>query len=266
MYAGTVLNNNGTGTATMNNTWAFSSGATFNNNGTFTFQSDCAVFYDNGGAGPAFNNNVGATLRRNTSSGQVTFRGDYGGVSFNNSGTLDLQTGLLQVDSAFTINPTSNIKLGIKGTTPGTEVAQLNFGRNAGFNGSMNVVLTNNYSPTLGNSYVVMNYPSKSGTFTTPSLPALGNGLAWKINYSDTQLMIEVVQAHMLAKPVKQVDGTYSISFSGPAVTSIQFQVSTNLVDWETLQTVNSFSGTQNFIDADSMNFPLRFYRVQITP
>ncbi len=266
MYAGTVLNNNGTGTATMNNTWVLSSGATFNNNGTFTFQSDCAVSYDNGGAGPTFNNNVGATLRRNTSAGQVMFRGDYGGVSFNNSGTLDLQTGLLQVDSAFTINPTSNIKLGIKGITPGTEVAQLNFGRNAGFNGSLNVVLTNNYSPTLGSSYVVMNYPSKSGTFTTPSLPALSNGLAWKINYNDTQLVVEVVQAHMLAKPVKQVDGTYSISFSGPAVTSIQFQVSTNLVDWETLQTVNSFSGTQNFIDADAMNYPRRFYRVQITP
>ena len=266
LYAGSVLNNNGTGTATLNNLWVLSSGATFNNNGLFTFQSDFSVYYDNNGAAPVFNNNVGGTMRRNTSTGPMRFHGDYGGVPFNNSGTLDLQTGLLQVESAFTINPTSNIKLGIKGTTPGTEVAQLNFTRNAGFNGSFNVVLTNNYSPTLGSSYVVMNYPSKSGTFTTPSLPALGSGLAWKVNYSDTQLTVQVVQAHTLANPVKQGDGTYSISFSGPAVTSIQFQVSTNLVDWETLQTVNSFSGTQNFIDADALNYPHRFYRVQITP
>ncbi|MCD6052513.1 MAG: hypothetical protein K0Q55_3931, partial [Verrucomicrobia bacterium] len=266
LYGGATLNNNGTALATLANTLVFSSSATFNNNGLFILQSDFNFLYDNGGSRPSFNNNVGGTIRRNTSTGEVKFLGDYGGILFQNSGTLDLQSGALRLDSLATINSTSSIKFALKGTAPGTEAPQLNFGGGITFNGALSVALTNNYSPLLGATYVLMNHAGSTGTFTTPALPSLNNNLAWKASYTGTQLILKVVQTYSLTTPAKQGDGTYAISFSGPAAASIQFQVSTDLVSWETIQSVDNFSGTQAFIDADAQQYQKRFYRILIIP
>ena len=93
---GRTLSNPSGKTATMSNSsyLYFSSGAIFNNGGTFLAQvtQDGYGFFDNGGGG-TFNNS--GTFTRNTGTGSFPVS-----IVFNNTGTTNVQSGTLNLQSA----------------------------------------------------------------------------------------------------------------------------------------------------------------------
>ena len=55
-----------------------------------------------------------------------------------------------------------------------------------------NVNLINSFSPLLAQTFDVVTFASRTGTFGTVNLPALGGGLALQPNYLATSLQLEV--------------------------------------------------------------------------
>ncbi len=81
-------------------------GSIFQNDGVLTVQNDSSFSNNAVGAGsynvPAFVNN--GTLRKNTATGTTAFIPDNGGVTFNQNGTIDVESGVLSSQSQFNVN------------------------------------------------------------------------------------------------------------------------------------------------------------------
>jgi hypothetical protein len=94
-FNGGTVNNAGPATWTDSGRIAGYYGGTFNNQatGVFEAQNDSSFFNSSGGA-PTFNNNAGATFRKSAGSGTTTMGGP-----FNNSGTVDVRSGMLTLST-----------------------------------------------------------------------------------------------------------------------------------------------------------------------
>src|ERR1017187_5700941 len=69
-------------------------GSVFNNTGSFVAQNDALFFYDSSaGAQPVFNN--GGSFTKTNSTGTTDFNATYGGMAFNNNGSVNVRSGNL---------------------------------------------------------------------------------------------------------------------------------------------------------------------------
>ena len=59
-------------------------------------------------------------------------------------------------------------------------------------------------------------------------------------------------------------DGSFQFGFSIPGALEATVMGSTNLLDWEVLQTVPLTNGSAVFTDDTATNFPSRFYRLRV--
>ncbi|MDQ3815784.1 MAG: CehA/McbA family metallohydrolase, partial [Armatimonadota bacterium] len=129
-----TLNNAGTATVTGTGPVYFyreASGATylgtFNNSGTCTVQSDTAFDIHPNWGGTAIFNNSG-TLTKSASTGTTYFGGYHSStaLAFNNSGTVNANSGTLSLTSGGTSNGTFNANSGATLICSGTLAARLN--------------------------------------------------------------------------------------------------------------------------------------------
>ncbi len=73
--------------------------------------------------------------------------------------------------------PTLQIELA--GTTPGTQYDQLHVTGQLSLGGELQVVTLPGFTPSLGNSFDIMDWGTLSGKFSELSLPSLSTGLSW---------------------------------------------------------------------------------------
>ncbi len=195
-----------------------------------------------------------------------TFRqlaGTFSVPSFTNMGAVQAVSGLLNVASNFFSGTNSSYQITVDGTTPGTGFHQLN-AQNLTLNGSLQVVLTNGFSPAIGNSFAVMT-GSRSGSFFSSTLPSPQNNLMWHVQYLPMLVALEVAQRGALTD-MGFVNGAFQFSFNDFASGSYDIQASSNLIDWTTIETNYPFSGSVTVTDTNSAEFPHRFYRARIFP
>ncbi|MEJ0091079.1 MAG: hypothetical protein WDM80_15220 [Limisphaerales bacterium] len=164
LYLG-AINNAGPVLWTGSGNVAWSFGSTFQNGGSFTVQND-ALFYNDatyngyGYPQPVFINN-GNVIKTN-STGTTYLPPDYGGVAFNNNGTVNVQSGILALggggasaNDSFTVAAGSMIDL-----TNGAFFFSGNQTLNgAGTNRVSGAVVTFNYSTNTlggGNTFAIM--------------------------------------------------------------------------------------------------------------
>lgn len=69
----------------------------FRNEGTFEMQNDSSFYYYNNGVYPVGRFVNTGTLRKTSATGATTFRPDYGGWAFLNTGLIDIQSGTLDL-------------------------------------------------------------------------------------------------------------------------------------------------------------------------
>ena len=266
-----AITSSGPGTWTGTGHVLFGFGSAFTNNGTFTIQNDS--FVDNDGSyngydypSPLFVNN--GSVIKNTTTGTTAFSVGlgYGGVAFNNNGIVDLRTGTLAINGSYILSGSPQLKLVLGGVNPGTQFSQETFAGPAALGGTLSVTLANGFSPTNGQSFAVVTYGSESGQFASQQLPALPSGLAWQITYGATAVTLNVVRATVITDATRLANGHFQFSLSGPSATSALIQASTNLVNWTSLQTNTPFSGLLLFDDAQTVGYPVRFYRVLLLP
>src|ERR1035438_1820636 len=97
----------------------------------------------------------------------TVFPPDSGGVTLNNNGLVDLQTGSLAINGGYTLSGSPQLKLALGGVNPGTQFSQETFAGAATLGGILSVTLTNGFMPTNGQSFAVVTYGSESGQFAS---------------------------------------------------------------------------------------------------
>ena len=163
------------------------------NSGVWDAQGDLTLNGDVGYLGTFFNN-LG-TFRKSAGTGNTILTG---GVTFNNTGKLDAQSGNLALQGAYTLANGTQMSFGLGGSAGNGSIS---LSGAASFAGSLSVNLNSFYWPAAGSSFNLLNYTAESGVlFTNTTLPAPGY-LAWQTNYNPTALTLTVVARSTNAAP-----------------------------------------------------------------
>jgi hypothetical protein len=112
-----------------------------------------------------------------------------------NSGTLTPgnPAEVLNVSGSYAQLVTGVLNIHIGGSTPGTEFSQVKTTDGAGLDGTLNLILLNGYEPNLGDTFLIMTYPSATGRFATINGLDIGNGKRFDLSYGATGLTLTVV-------------------------------------------------------------------------
>ncbi len=90
--------------------------------------------------------------------------------------------------------PTSMLSLQLGLLDESAEAGQVESAAAASLAGSLAVSLAAGYTPEVGDEFpLITTGGGLSGTFASASLPSLGGGLAWELDYEATSLMLSVV-------------------------------------------------------------------------
>jgi hypothetical protein len=242
---GRTLNNPATATWSGTGSFRVGSGSVVDNTGTWDCQSDAIISFL-GGAAPTFNNS--GTFRKSAGAGTTTV-----GIHFGNSGTVDVQSGTLDVSNASytqtagltkltggSISSTTNINIQggllggsgtvtgpvvvsgtgalspglspgtlnlagnytqqapngafdveIGGTTPGSQFDRADVsgsGRVATLAGLLDISLIDGFTPSSGDSFTIMTYPSHTGAFTLN--PPAAACVGWRVDHGSTAVVL----------------------------------------------------------------------------
>ena len=187
----------------------------FSNAGTVNINSGTLQLANGGYSTGAFNAVAGTTLTFTggtqtlaagaslTSAGLVQVNGGTVVVdaavsvqSFElDNGTLHLTlNGMLNVGGDYSQRATgTNLIIDIGGTTPGAGYGQLNVAGTANLAGTPTVDLTNNFSPSVGDSYRILTFGSRNGVFGTENLQNLGTDRHFAPVYDPNDLTLNIV-------------------------------------------------------------------------
>lgn len=192
LASGAVLNNQGvvnwSGPGALYN-YGYNAGdrATFNNlaGGVFNLATNGAVFsYDYNVS--LLNNAPGARLRKTGGTGSASIS-----YTFANSGVIEVLAGTLNFNGSYaSAAATAELDLILGGATPGTEFTRLTADGNLPLAGALNVTLADGFTPTNGESFAVVGYGARTGTFQSISLPALPGGWEWQTRYEPNALTV----------------------------------------------------------------------------
>jgi uncharacterized repeat protein (TIGR01451 family) len=185
---GRILNANLDNQGALNVNFDFSlakAAAVFTNTGTVAIAAGRTLTVSGGGS---FTNASGGTL---SGSGIL----NVSAATFTNAGTVNPggSPGILTVTGAFPQTASGAVNIELGGTTAGSGYDQLNVSGLATLAGTLNVSLINGFTPSLGQSFKVVGYGSRTGTFTTLTGLDLGGGLRLDPSYGATGLTLTVV-------------------------------------------------------------------------
>jgi hypothetical protein len=238
---GAIVNHYG-GAATFNNSGTFKKSAstgttsvsvTFTNTGTVDVQSgtlnmSSSSYTQTAGTtrvtGGAFTSSTTISIQGGVLAGSGTVTGP---VIVSGTGALapGLSPGTLNLVGNYTQQaPNGAFNVEIGGTTPGAQYDQANIsgtGSVATLAGNLNVSLVNGFVPSAGDSFTIMSYLSRTGTFAvnSPSLTCLG----WQTTYGPTALVLTVLalpaETTGLQFAVNGMDLAWDPALAGPAAT-----------------------------------------------
>ena len=118
------------------------------------------------------------------------------GSNVNVEGTLapGNSIGMLTVNGIYTQLDSAALEIEIGGISSG-QFDVLNATVSAALAGSLDVTLTNDFTPAWGDSFLILSSAAVTGSFATAAseLPALANGLTWQINYGPSNVSLNVV-------------------------------------------------------------------------
>lgn len=147
----------------------------------------------NGYSGPTFVSNGTLQVRGSIGSGPVSLSagarlsgtGAIGGaVTSDGVVAPGTSIGILSMGQDFTQNAAGVLDIEIGGLNPGSEHDRLDVGGVANLGGTLNVTLTNLFTPSTNDIFIVLAAGSLNQTFAATNMPALTGGDAWVVTYS----------------------------------------------------------------------------------
>ncbi len=128
--------------------------------------------------------------------GLVKGNGTIHGQVFSEGGTEDPgnSPGILVVNGNYIHSDSSTYRVEIESNAgAGTGHDQLQVDTAILQNGTLEVVLLNGFNPTLGDTYNILTFTSRVGTFDTLNLPTLPNGNIWAVHYNPIEITLEIL-------------------------------------------------------------------------
>ena len=190
---GTLNRTSTTGTATFN--------IAFNNSDNVTVQSGIlslqGTFTQISGQTQLNGGSLITSQPLNIQGGSLTGNGTINGevkiASPTGTGLVSpgLSAGSLNITGNYTQGSGGDLKIEIGGNTT-DKYDNLTIGGIASFAGSLTVELIDGFTPAAGNSFTIMTFASKTGSFATTNLPVLSSGLKWNVVPSDTNVILSV--------------------------------------------------------------------------
>jgi hypothetical protein len=243
------------------------SGPQFYNYGLWDNQTNNTFYGANSGSGTSTFNNYGIFRKSGGAGGQTLLDAN---TAFNNSGTVDVQTGQLRFGGSYSLAG-GTLNFGISSLN---NYGSIMIAGNAALSGSLSVNLNNNYSPVAGSSFALLISGSEAGIFNAINVPHL-SGLIWQTNYNVTSmagtmflLSVTNLPPPQLSSTATQSSGSISLSWNALAGQTYQFQYTTNLapVNWVNLgDIISGTNGTMTASDVIGQD-PQRFYRLIVLP
>jgi hypothetical protein len=218
---GGILNNTGTfdcqndgtqnnpfgGTSTINNSGTFeksagtgtttfvapvtSSGAVQALSGTMSFTAGTASYTQAAGSTTLNGGNITSTTTMSIQGGILQ---GFGTVTANvsNAGQVipGLSTAILNETGSYTQTSTGSLVVEIGGLAPGTQYDQLATTGAAAIAGTLTATLVNGFVPVHGNTFTILTFASRTGTFATLNLPPLPAGMSWITTYNPTSVTL----------------------------------------------------------------------------
>jgi len=139
--------------------------------------------------GGAFTSTATIGIQGGTLAGTGTVTGP---VVVSGTGALSpgLSAGTLALTGTYTQQaPNGAFNVEIGGLAPGTQHDRANVTSTTTLAGVLNVSLINGFVPLPGDSFTVLTYPSKTGTFATVNFPSVGC-IGWRLSYGATALVL----------------------------------------------------------------------------
>jgi hypothetical protein len=238
--------------------------AVLNNAGTLTFTGSGALLANAYQTGATINNQTSGVIRAVTNATLGRING--AGCLFNNAGSIYLSNApsLFQTDWNYVQSSSGTLGLVIAGTTPGTTYSR--FAANSiTLDGSLAITLGGSFIPQPINVFDILTYSTRTGQFASTQLPLLPGGLQWQLAYNTSAIELQVVGSTAFQSS-SLTNGAFQFSFAGQTGSSCLIEVSTNLFNWTPLLTNTPFNGILNFVDPQTPQFRIRFYRATIFP
>ncbi|SPE50793.1 exported hypothetical protein [Verrucomicrobia bacterium] len=173
-----------------------------------------------------------------------------------------------QVNGDYTSTSNGTVTIHLGGLAPITEYDQFNISGNAALNGTLNLSPINGFVPARGNSFTVMTFGARTGTFAVNNGLKLTNGLYLMPIYSSTNLTLVATNVTFI-QPAIQVSpgpaaGSIQLTWPGIPGQSYQVQFSADLIHWFVLTNLTGTGSTLTFYDSDAFPAPpTRFYRLR---
>jgi hypothetical protein len=167
----------------------------FNNSGTVDIQSGSLAFtvaYTqtagetklNGGA---LSSSTTLTLQGGKLTGTGTVTANVSNAALVSPGA---SPGQLTISGSYTQTSVGALNVEIGGLTAETEFDRLAISGSATLSGTLNVSLINGFLPNPGDSFQIMTFASRSGSFTTINGLDLGGGRSFQVNLTGTSLSL----------------------------------------------------------------------------
>jgi hypothetical protein len=96
------------------------------------------------------------------------------------------------------LGDTASLTIELGGTTTGTQYDHVNIGGKLSLGGTLSVSLINSFMPSRLNKFDVLDWGTRSGTFSTLQLPALTGTLGWNATNLYTTGTLSVVDLNLL--------------------------------------------------------------------
>jgi hypothetical protein len=117
--------------------------------------------------------------------------------TFNNFGTLDMQTGTVNLQGSYTLTG-GTLNFGINSLN---SYGTINLHGSAALTGTVSANLNNGYVPIGGSVFPVLTYVSRTGIFTSTILP-MPDSLLWQTNYYPTYFTLTVSNVRPAPVPI----------------------------------------------------------------
>lgn len=262
LSGGRILENGGTTFWNAGNIQAATATVITNRAGTL-FQVQSAAGIIPGAGGGRFDN---AGTFRKTSAGTTTINNL---VSFNNYGTVEIQSGILAANGGYTSTTNALLHCAIGGTTPGTGYGRLQVAGTVTLNGALGVGLTNGFLPAVNDSFTVLTAGTRSNTFANFYYPS--NEVTMLMSNTANSVIVRVTEVLVVPQPV-----LLPPELSGPDLRLIwtaisnttyrlEFNPDLSPSNWNALPgDVTTLTNTASKLDA--LTSSNRFYRVRVIP
>jgi fibronectin-binding autotransporter adhesin len=147
----------------------------------------------------------------------------------------------------------SHLKVELGGTTPGTQYDQVHVAGLLSLSGALNVSLINGFIPSLGNTFDILDWGSKTGAFASVSLPGLNGGLAWNLAQLYTAGTLSVVSSNLLPGDFNRDAQITAADIPAmlKALTNLTNYAATNFLTPAQLVTLGDLDGSGTITNAD---------------